>query len=74
MQSSKKSSFKKPGLNCKRLQKFDFLGKNVNLTYQREEVFTTSIGLIVSLISLAFLGIVAYTRTVKLLTREDPSF
>ena len=44
------------------------------MTYQREEVFTTSIGLIVSLMSLAFLGLVAYTRTVKLLTGEDPLF
>ena len=70
----KKQSRKKPGLNCKRLQDFDFLGHQVNLTFEREEVFTTGIGLLVSILSLVLMSLIAYTRTVKLISRDDPFY
>ena len=69
-----RQSSRKSGLNCKRLQDFDFLGQKVNLTFEREEVFTTGIGLAVSIFSIVIMSLFAYTRTVKLFNRDDPLF
>ena len=62
------------GLNCRKLHEFDFLYHSVNLTFNQKEVYTTKIGTVCSIISILFLGLIFYTRTVKMFAREDPYF
>ena len=55
------------------LQRFDLLGHDVRMTFERKENFTTDLGAIVSLICGSLLMVIYVVKTMKLLGGIDPT-
>ena len=49
-------------------------GSQVSFTFQKDKTYTTKLGSVMSLLSIALMLAFLYNRTIKLLNQEDPFF